>query len=103
MSAHVLQAASKNDLHQTRNVLQAASKNDLHQTRKLYSLVGNWLQTPLSYATLRAIMCIRGSRSSHNHPVYEHNLTFVAVECKILFRTYFLWFVYCLNQNWKQL
>ena len=50
---------------------------------KLYSLVVSWLRTGLSYASLRAaVLCIRGSRSSH-HPIYEHDLTLATVEGKI--------------------
>ena len=37
---------------------------------KPYSLVVSWLRTRLSYAFLRAaVLCIRGSRSSHLHPI----------------------------------
>ena len=37
---------------------------------KPYSLVVSWLRTRLSYASLRAaVLCIRGSRSSHRHPM----------------------------------
>ena len=42
---------------------------------KPYSLVVSWLRTRLSYASLRAAyLCIHGSRSSHHHPIYEHDL-----------------------------
>ena len=52
---------------------------------KPYSLVGSWLRTRLSYASLHAaVLCICGSRSSHRHPIYEHDLTLATVEGKIL-------------------
>ena len=39
---------------------------------KAYSLIMGWLRCRLSFAILRsAIMCLRGSRSSYHHPVYE--------------------------------
>ena len=51
---------------------------------KPYSLVVSWLRTRLSYAFLRAaVLCIRGSRSSHLHPIYEHDLTLATVQGKI--------------------
>ena len=51
---------------------------------KPYSLVVSWLHTRLSYASLRAaVLCIRGSRPSHRHPIYEHDLTLATVEGKI--------------------
>ena len=51
---------------------------------KLYSLVVSWLRTELSYASFRAaVLCIRGSRSSHHHPIYDHDLTLAIVEGKI--------------------
>ena len=51
---------------------------------KPYSLIVSWLRTQLSYASLcAAVMCIRGSRSSHRHPIYEHGLTLATVEGKI--------------------
>ena len=51
---------------------------------KPYSLVVSWLRTGLSYASLlAAVLCISGSRSSHHHPIYEHDLTFATVEGKI--------------------
>ena len=44
------------------------------------SLVVSWLGTRLSYASLRAaVLCIRGSMSSHRHPIYEHDLTLATV------------------------
>ena len=51
---------------------------------KPYSLVVSWLRTRPSYAFLHAaVPCIRGSRSSHPHPIYEHDLTLATVEGKI--------------------
>ena len=51
---------------------------------KPYSLVVSWLHTRLSYASLRAaVLCIRGSKSSHRHPIYEHDLTLATLEGKI--------------------
>ena len=51
---------------------------------KPYSLVVSWLRTGLSYASFHAaVLCISGSRSSHHHPIYEHDLTFATVEGKI--------------------
>ncbi len=41
---------------------------DKHQ--KAYSKAMNWLRCRLSFSLLRsAIMCLRGSRSSHHHPI----------------------------------
>ena len=51
---------------------------------KPYSIVVSWLRTRLSYASLRAaVLCIRGSRSSHHHPIFEHDLTLAIAEGKI--------------------
>ena len=51
---------------------------------KPYSLVVNGLHTQLSYASLcAAVLCIRGSRSSHRHPIYSHDLTLAIVEGRI--------------------
>ena len=48
---------------------------------KPYSLVVSWLRTRLSYASLRAaVLCNRGGRSSHHHPIYEHDLTLATAE-----------------------
>ena len=48
---------------------------------KPYSLVVSWLRTRLSYASLHAaVLCIRGSRSSHHHPIFEHDLTLAIFE-----------------------
>ena len=51
---------------------------------KPYSLVVSWLRTRLSCAFVRAaVLCICGSRSSHRHPIYEHDLTLATVEGKM--------------------
>ena len=49
--------------------------------QKPYSNVMCWLRCRLSFAILRsAIMCVRGSRSSHNHPIRETNITLASSE-----------------------
>ena len=48
---------------------------------KQYSLVMGWIRCRLSFAILRsAILCIRGSRSSHHRPVRELNIELAAAE-----------------------
>ena len=52
---------------------------------KPYSVVMGWLRCRLTFALLRsAILCIRGTRSSFNHPVNEQNLTLASVEGQIV-------------------
>ena len=49
-----------------------------------YALVMNWLRCRLSFAILRsAIMCIRGSRSSLHHPIWEVDISLAASEGRI--------------------
>ena len=55
-----------------------------HKQEKPYSVVMGWLRCRLSFAVLRsAIMCIRGTRSSFDHPVNEQNLTLAFSEGQI--------------------
>ena len=52
---------------------------------KPYSVVMGWLRCRLTFALLRsAILCIRGTRSSFNHPVDKQNLTLASVEGQIV-------------------
>ena len=49
--------------------------------QKPYSNVMCWLICRLSFAI--SIMCVRGSRSSHNHPICETNITLTSSEGRL--------------------
>ena len=52
--------------------------------RKEYSVIMGWLRCRLSFAILRsAILCIRGSRSSHHRPINELNISLAASEGRV--------------------
>ena len=52
--------------------------------QKQYSVVMGWIRCRLSFAILRsAILCIRGSRSSHHRPKHELNITLATSEGRV--------------------
>ena len=52
--------------------------------RKEYSVIMGWFRCRLSFAILRsAILCIRGSRSSHHRPINELNISLAASEGRV--------------------